>query len=150
MLLHKIVIKINKCLQMTLPPAKSQGSVWQKRMLLLLFCKYGLYFYVCMSSLSTVLLKINILWVSEKKCLKYCIMGFSQVWTSCAKSCASPTMRLVILDNYDLASEWAAKYICNCIVKFKPGKDRYFSLGLPTGINHAFYLVYSHYITLWK
>ncbi|MEJ1274649.1 hypothetical protein NN561_005537 [Cricetulus griseus] len=42
-------------------------------------------------------------------------------------------MRLVILDNYDLASEWAAKYICNCIVKFKPGKDRYFSLGLPTG-----------------
>uniref|UniRef100_D6RCJ1 Glucosamine-6-phosphate deaminase 2 n=1 Tax=Mus musculus TaxID=10090 RepID=D6RCJ1_MOUSE len=41
-------------------------------------------------------------------------------------------MRLVILDNYDLASEWAAKYICNRIIKFKPGQDRYFSLGLPT------------------
>ncbi|KAB1282174.1 Glucosamine-6-phosphate isomerase 2, partial [Camelus dromedarius] len=43
------------------------------------------------------------------------------------------TMRLVILDNYDLASEWAAKYICNRIIQFKPGQDRYFILGLPTG-----------------
>ncbi|XP_009445872.1 glucosamine-6-phosphate isomerase 2 isoform X1 [Pan paniscus] len=42
-------------------------------------------------------------------------------------------MRLVILDNYDLASEWAAKYICNRIIQFKPGQDRYFTLGLPTG-----------------
>ncbi|XP_016062337.1 PREDICTED: glucosamine-6-phosphate isomerase 2 isoform X1 [Miniopterus natalensis] len=42
-------------------------------------------------------------------------------------------MRLVILDNYDLASEWAAKYICNRIIQFRPGKDRYFTLGLPTG-----------------
>ncbi|XP_023677990.1 glucosamine-6-phosphate deaminase 2 isoform X2 [Paramormyrops kingsleyae] len=43
-------------------------------------------------------------------------------------------MRLVILDNYDLASEWAAKYIRNRIVQFKPSADRYFTLGLPTGL----------------
>ncbi len=42
-------------------------------------------------------------------------------------------MRLVILDDYDLASEWAAKYICNRIIHFKPTADRYFTLGLPTG-----------------
>ncbi|XP_069780850.1 glucosamine-6-phosphate isomerase 2 isoform X1 [Narcine bancroftii] len=42
-------------------------------------------------------------------------------------------MRLVILENYDKASEWAASYICNSIVKFKPGPGRYFTLGLPTG-----------------
>lgn len=64
---------------------------------------------------------------------------FPQVSTSWTESCASPIMRLVILDNYDLVSEWAAKYICNRIIKFKPGQDRYFSLGLPTGINHTFY-----------
>ncbi|KAH1169963.1 hypothetical protein KIL84_000948 [Mauremys mutica] len=43
------------------------------------------------------------------------------------------TMRLVILDDYDLASEWAAKYICNRIIQFKPSQGRYFTLGLPTG-----------------
>ncbi|CAI5697273.1 unnamed protein product [Oreochromis niloticus] len=42
-------------------------------------------------------------------------------------------MRLVILDDYDLASEWAAKYIRNRIVQFKPSADRFFTLGLPTG-----------------
>lgn len=42
-------------------------------------------------------------------------------------------MRLVILDDYDLASEWAAKYIRNRIIHFKPTADRYFTLGLPTG-----------------
>ena len=42
-------------------------------------------------------------------------------------------MRLVILNNYDLASEWAAKYICNRIIQFKPNENRYFTLGLPTG-----------------
>ncbi|ETE59334.1 Glucosamine-6-phosphate isomerase 2, partial [Ophiophagus hannah] len=41
-------------------------------------------------------------------------------------------MRLVILENYDLASEWAAKYICNRIIQFKPNESRYFTLGLPT------------------
>lgn len=45
----------------------------------------------------------------------------------------SATMRLVILDDYNLASEWAAKYICNRIVQFQPSAERYFTLGLPTG-----------------
>lgn len=42
-------------------------------------------------------------------------------------------MRLVILDNYDKVSEWAAKYIRRRINDFKPGPDKYFTLGLPTG-----------------
>lgn len=42
-------------------------------------------------------------------------------------------MRLVILDDYDKASEWAAKYIKKRINNFKPGPDKYFTLGLPTG-----------------
>lgn len=42
-------------------------------------------------------------------------------------------MRLVILDNYDKVSEWAAKYVRNRILKFNPGPDKYFVLGLPTG-----------------
>ncbi|XP_044022269.1 glucosamine-6-phosphate isomerase 2 isoform X2 [Siniperca chuatsi] len=41
-------------------------------------------------------------------------------------------MRLVILDDYYLASEWAAKYIRNRIIQFKPSAERYFTLGLPT------------------
>ncbi|XP_009695466.1 PREDICTED: glucosamine-6-phosphate isomerase 2 isoform X3 [Nestor notabilis] len=47
-------------------------------------------------------------------------------------------MRLVILEDYDQASEWAAKYICNRIIQFKPNQGRYFTLGLPTGLprNH--------------
>lgn len=43
------------------------------------------------------------------------------------------TMKLIILDDYDKASEWAAKYIRNRILLFKPGPDKYFNLGLPTG-----------------
>ncbi|XP_063415746.1 glucosamine-6-phosphate isomerase 2-like [Mytilus trossulus] len=42
-------------------------------------------------------------------------------------------MRLVILDNYDYVSEWAAKYIRRRIKDFNPGPDKYFTLGLPTG-----------------
>lgn len=42
-------------------------------------------------------------------------------------------MRLVILDDYDRVSEWAAKYIKKRILKYEPGPDRYFVLGLPTG-----------------
>lgn len=42
-------------------------------------------------------------------------------------------MRLVILDDYDKASEWAAKYIKKRIHDFGPGPDKYFTLGLPTG-----------------
>ncbi|MGH0149810.1 UNVERIFIED_CONTAM: hypothetical protein FKN15_016084 [Acipenser sinensis] len=43
------------------------------------------------------------------------------------------TMKLIILDDYKQASEWAAKYIRNRILQFNPGPDRYFTLGLPTG-----------------
>ena len=42
-------------------------------------------------------------------------------------------MRLVILDNSDKVSEWAARYIMKRIHDFNPGPDKYFVLGLPTG-----------------
>ena len=45
-------------------------------------------------------------------------------------------MKLVILENYDKASEWAAKYVRNSILKFNPGPGKLFVLGLPTGINN--------------
>jgi 6-phosphogluconolactonase/glucosamine-6-phosphate isomerase/deaminase len=43
-------------------------------------------------------------------------------------------MRLVILDDYDRVSEWAAKYVRNRILAANPGPNNYFVLGLPTGI----------------
>jgi len=43
-------------------------------------------------------------------------------------------MRLVILDDYKGACEWAAKYIKKRINQFQPNGDKYFTLGLPTGI----------------
>lgn len=42
-------------------------------------------------------------------------------------------MRLVILDTANAVSEWAAKYVAKRINDFKPGPDKYFVLGLPTG-----------------
>lgn len=42
-------------------------------------------------------------------------------------------MRLIILEDYDKTSEWAAKYVRNAIKEFNPGPDKYFVLGLPTG-----------------
>lgn len=42
-------------------------------------------------------------------------------------------MKLIILNDYDQASEWAAKYIRNRILLFQPGPEKYFTLGLPTG-----------------
>ncbi|XP_015926599.1 glucosamine-6-phosphate isomerase 1 [Parasteatoda tepidariorum] len=42
-------------------------------------------------------------------------------------------MKLVILDNYDAVSEWAAKYIRKKIREFNPSENKYFVLGLPTG-----------------
>uniref|UniRef100_A0A494BB68 Glucosamine-6-phosphate deaminase 1 n=1 Tax=Mus musculus TaxID=10090 RepID=A0A494BB68_MOUSE len=42
-------------------------------------------------------------------------------------------MKLIILEHYSQASEWAAKYIRNRIIQFNPGPDKYFTLGLPTG-----------------
>ncbi|XP_054261139.1 glucosamine-6-phosphate isomerase isoform X2 [Macrosteles quadrilineatus] len=42
-------------------------------------------------------------------------------------------MRLVILDNTAQVAEWSAKYVLKKIKDFKPGPDKYFVLGLPTG-----------------
>ncbi|MGE5365038.1 MAG: glucosamine-6-phosphate deaminase [Bacteroidota bacterium] len=42
-------------------------------------------------------------------------------------------MRLIIQSNYDLVSEWAARYVAKTINDYKPTKDKPFVLGLPTG-----------------
>lgn len=42
-------------------------------------------------------------------------------------------MRLVILDDNERVAEWAARYIIKRINDFKPGPDKFFVLGLPTG-----------------
>lgn len=43
-------------------------------------------------------------------------------------------MRLVILETSAKVAEWSAKYVMKRINDFKPSADRYFVLGLPTGI----------------
>lgn len=53
-------------------------------------------------------------------------------------------MKLIILNDYDASSEWAAKYIRNKILLFKPGPDRFFTLGLPTGEYPLFYKFYTN------
>lgn len=42
-------------------------------------------------------------------------------------------MRLIILDNYNNVSEFAAKYLVRRVKDFNPGPDKLFVLGLPTG-----------------
>ncbi|CAD6999973.1 glucosamine-6-phosphate isomerase isoform X1 [Ceratitis capitata] len=42
-------------------------------------------------------------------------------------------MKLVILDTADSVGVWAAKYVMKRINDFKPGPNKYFVLGLPTG-----------------
>ncbi|KAG1649443.1 Glucosamine-6-phosphate isomerase 2 [Nymphon striatum] len=42
-------------------------------------------------------------------------------------------MKLVIQDTYDDVSIWTAKYIMKRIRDFKPGPDKLFTMGLPTG-----------------
>ena len=42
-------------------------------------------------------------------------------------------MRLVILPTSGSVGEWSAKYVMKRINDFKPGPDRFFVLGLPTG-----------------
>ena len=42
-------------------------------------------------------------------------------------------MRLIILDQENLVGDWCAKYVVKRINEFKPNKDKYFVLGLPTG-----------------
>lgn len=49
-------------------------------------------------------------------------------------SLQADSMKLIILNDYDQVSEWAAKYIRNSIRKFNPGPNRFFTLGLPTGM----------------
>ncbi|XP_045684714.1 glucosamine-6-phosphate isomerase 1 isoform X2 [Phyllostomus hastatus] len=55
------------------------------------------------------------------------------ILNSCVDSIQQDKMKLIILDHYSQASEWAAKYIRNRIIQFNPGPDKYFTLGLPTG-----------------
>jgi hypothetical protein len=42
-------------------------------------------------------------------------------------------MRLVIQDNADLVTDWAARYVLKRVKDFNPGPDNFFVLGLPTG-----------------
>jgi glucosamine-6-phosphate deaminase len=42
-------------------------------------------------------------------------------------------MRLIIQQNYDLVSKWAANYVAGQILDFKPTPKKPFVLGLPTG-----------------
>jgi glucosamine-6-phosphate deaminase len=42
-------------------------------------------------------------------------------------------MRLIIQDNYDLVSKWAANFVAKRINEFNPTPDKPFVLGLPTG-----------------
>ena len=50
-------------------------------------------------------------------------------------------MRLVILDDYCKASEWAAKFVKKRINEFAPTAEKYFTLGLPTGKKTYFFFV---------
>jgi len=42
-------------------------------------------------------------------------------------------MKLIIRDNAEDVTEWAAKYVIKRIKEFNPGPSKYFVLGLPTG-----------------
>jgi len=42
-------------------------------------------------------------------------------------------MKLIIRDNSEDVTEWAAKYVIKRIKEFNPGPTKYFVLGLPTG-----------------
>ena len=52
-------------------------------------------------------------------------------------------MRLVILDVYTAASEWAAKYVKKRIHDFKPGPENLFTMGLPTGKYNALIILFT-------
>lgn len=43
-------------------------------------------------------------------------------------------MKLIIEENSDKVAEFAALYVRNKIVEFNPGPEKYFILGLPTGM----------------
>lgn len=42
-------------------------------------------------------------------------------------------MRLVIQENADLVTDWAARYVLKRVKDFNPGPEKFFVLGLPTG-----------------
>jgi glucosamine-6-phosphate deaminase len=44
-------------------------------------------------------------------------------------------MKLILRDNYDQVSDFAARYVKKRINGFNAGPDRFFTLGLPTGIH---------------
>jgi glucosamine-6-phosphate deaminase len=46
-------------------------------------------------------------------------------------------MRLIILEKEDLVGEWSAKYVVKRINEFKANENRYFVLGLPTGMQYT-------------
>lgn len=43
-------------------------------------------------------------------------------------------MRLVILENSNTVAEWAARYVMKRINEYQAGPDKYFVMGLPTGM----------------
>ncbi len=53
-------------------------------------------------------------------------------------------MRLVITKDYAEMAEWSARYIKKRINDYKPGPDRFFVLGLPTGM--LWFLVFDLFI----
>lgn len=59
-------------------------------------------------------------------------------------------MRLVIQDNADLVTDWAARYVLKRVKDFNPGPDNFFVLGLPTGKLQLFrfYLISSFFLFL--
>lgn len=48
-------------------------------------------------------------------------------------------MRLVICDTVDYVAEWSAKYVLKRINDFQPNENKYFVLGLPTGMYYCIY-----------
>ncbi len=57
-------------------------------------------------------------------------------------------MRLVIVKDYPEMAEWGARYIKKRINDFKPGPDRFFVLGLPTGNTYFLLFITSFWIFL--
>lgn len=56
-------------------------------------------------------------------------------------------MRLVICDTVDYVAEWSAKYVLKRINDFQPNENKYFVLGLPTGM---FYYSFKFIVEVFK
>ncbi len=76
--------------------------------------------------LNDLQLKVIILYclVLKNRRLTFCLFVFFFI----------SEMRLVITKDYNEMSDWGARYIKKRINDFKPGPDRFFVLGLPTGM----------------